>query len=162
MRLTSLSLLLVIMTLGGYSSSLFAQTGYIQSKLAPVFDKPSFAGKKIASLNRGQQVEIVAREKSWVNIRFEQQSGWVAKMLLDNHAPLASTQVEPGKTENTPTKARKRASVRASAAATRGFSSEFRQRSKEPRSANYRDLEKLEQLKIEDTEVREFNQSLSN
>ena len=160
MRLTKSWILLILIAFSLFPGAIFAQVSFIQSKLAPVFDKPSFAGKKIANLTQGKQVEIINSEKSWVNIRFDSQTGWVAKMLLAQSAPLPKTQTENSAPADRQKKARKRASVRASAAATRGFSSEFRQRSEQPRDSNYQDLKKLEQLQIEDKEVREFNQSL--
>ena len=162
--MTQLLALVMAMTtsLGAVAAT---ETKYVQSKLAQVYAKPAFSAQKIITLSYGSEVELIGENKSWANIRVADQQGWVAKMVLASVKPLPKTELDADVKHNDRqehNKARKRASVRATAAATRGLSGNFRQRSEElQRDSNYSALEKVEQLNVEEKDVLEFNQSLS-
>jgi len=139
-----------------------ANRQYVHSKVTQVYAKPAFNADRLGKLSYGDEVEILRVDKSWANIRYKDMTGWVAKMVLANAKPLPKTAVEQQAQPDSRNKARKRASVRASAAATRGLSDNFRQRKDDPmREANYPALHKVEEIKVEEKDVLEFNQSLS-
>lgn len=144
------------------SSSAAPEIRYVQSKIAQVYAAPAFNANKLSALSYGSQVELLGEEKSWAKIRIAEGSGWVAKMVLATAKPLAKTTLSSDAPSNTHGKARKRASVRASAAATRGLADNFRQRKEEQQQhdSNYQALQKVEEFKVEETDVLEFNQAL--
>jgi len=137
------------------------QLSYVQSKLAVMYAQPKFSAKKIRKLELGIAVEVLEREKSWVKIRFQDSQGWVANMVLDSNKPLPATRVDASEQPKPKRKARKRASVRASAAATRGLSGMFRKRHEDAQQdSNFEALQEIEAMKVEEKDVLEFNQAL--
>lgn len=134
---------------------------YIHSKIAQLYAKPAFTAEKLALLKYGSKVELLGENKSWANIRVDNDTGWVAKMVLGHAKPLEKTQVSTEESANSRNKARKRASVRASAAATRGLSGNFRQRKDEAQQeSNYTSLKKVEEMSVEEKDVLNFNEAL--
>jgi len=137
---------------------------YIQSAKANLLDKPSFSGKSIATILKGNVVEVISKNNNWVEIKSGKQQGWVAAMLLSKTPPLSKSslfeKLGKSKKDGNTTNVRTRASLQATAAATRGL----RNRAianKKIGQKNYRSVLAVESKQVTEHDAWKFNSNLS-
>ncbi len=135
---------------------------YIQSAKAALMAAPEFKADKLAVLTQGTPVSPLQVNSNWTQVTHAGQTGWIANMLLDTTLPLNKIQLQQSTPEKPAQKARKRSSIQATAAATRGLTSQFRQRSLDQQEANYEAVQQMESQHVEDAEVDEFHKALSD
>ena len=162
MKYYSVSVLLALALL--FSPVIHAKkTLYIQSVKANILDKPSFQGKSIANVFKGDIVEVISKQLNWVKIRSNHHQGWVSAMLLAPTPPLSKksvfeklhTSVKKKNSNNV----RTRASIQATAAATRGLQS--RSKSSKDIDANYSGVLTIESQRVTTKDAKEFHNNLS-
>jgi uncharacterized protein YgiM (DUF1202 family) len=152
--LTTLSFLL------GFSASLYAANTmmYIQSTKASLQSAPSFGSSSLLSLEKGAQVEVIEIKGRWVKIKTGTQEGWVSKFLVSEQPPLKKKVTILKEDAPDMDNARRRASAVTTAGAARGLSADNRDRSNDSQFTNYRDLEKVEKMDINEKELEKFIQ----
>jgi len=137
-------------------------TLYVQSAKAKLLESPSFKSKLLHNIKKGTKLQIVETAERWVKVKHNDQLGWISKLLLSPTPPIQKDSVLYHQKNNVNQKARRRASSTATAAATRGFRSEQHSRSSDLEHGDYNALEKVEAIKIEETEIRDFHQKGMN
>lgn len=134
---------------------------YVQSYKANLLSEPNFDAKLVANLTKGMQVTVISQKSNWVEVKFNKVLGWVPSMLLAPTQPIAKQSVLEGLQSGNHAQARKRASIQATAAATRGLHSE-RSRANTNENANYDALETVEKEIVNEQEVEQFHKELVN
>ena len=64
-----------------------AETGYIQARQAKILAEPVAKAEIVTSAQKGDAVEIIAREGRWLKVSFGQQQGWVSSLLVGDKPP---------------------------------------------------------------------------
>lgn len=119
MRKVKISGILFIVMLFGHSL-LWAETYYIKSHKVQLTQGPGKTTRLDDILEKGEKVEKIAAEKSWVKIRAKGIEGWVHKFALSKRPPRKRVSLLTRKVDIS-SKARKRASTYTSTAAARGL-----------------------------------------
>ena len=128
---------------------------YIQSMRAKIVDQPTFRGKMIMPLKKGDQVTVIQQKGRWIKVSSKGKQGWISKFLVANHPPVKKINILVRKNQIV-SNVRRRASAVTTAGAARGLSAEQRRRASSKGGSNFVDLEKLEQLGITENDVRLF------
>jgi hypothetical protein len=115
MRLTYLLFLLPFLSINLYSEELF-----IKALLTSAYDSPN-KEKMIKKLKRGQKINFLKKEGTWVQAEHEGKNIWVMKIATSSSPPAKRKSLFSNKKVNLKNKARKRASSFSSAASVRGF-----------------------------------------
>lgn len=129
---------------------------YVQSMKLKVFAEPSFKSRVIAELSMGQPLSSNGNTGSWQNVKLGKMEGYAPSMLLATHPPLNRTVVIKAEDAEIKQGVRRRASSFSSAAAARGLTKEDRKRSDTEDIADFKALNKMESLKIDEDEVAQF------
>lgn len=161
MKYLSVFVLLVFSFL--FSPSIYAnKVLYIQSTKAKILDRPNFSAKSISELLKGKKVQVVNNKPNWVQVKTSNHQGWVAAMLLAPTPPLSKPSImeklKPQKPDNKSKNIRRRASMHATAAATRGLRT--RLRTDEKSDTNYQDLSKVESRQVNNNDAWNFHKKL--
>lgn len=143
--------------IAGWSTNISAaETYYIQSQKADLLSQPKFGAPKVTLLERGTAVQLLQISGNWMQVSSNQNVGWLSKLLLKKHPPLARVSVLDQSEAELKENVRRRSSSIVTAGAARGLASEERSRIHQDNSANYFALKKLEQLEISSTELQQF------
>ena len=134
-----------------------ASSLYVQSARAKIMEQPSFKAKVLQSLDKGAAVEVVETQGNWIKVKYQEHTGWMAKLLLARQAPQAKPSLLQGQEQTLKESARRRASENATAAATRGLRSEDRTRMSDENHADYQALEKVEAQQVSDEATWKFH-----
>ncbi len=149
------------MCLALISTALWAgDTLYVQSVKAKLLDQPAFAGKTLATLSKGQLVEVLEQNGRWFKVRQGEVQGWLSALLVAPQPPLDKASVLKADDKRLTDKARRRASNQASAAATRGLREGDRSRASDETHANYQAVETMESKQVSEEEAALFHQLL--
>jgi hypothetical protein len=130
---------------------------YIQSESAKILSEPSFKGKVVTTLQRGQAVSVKGGDARWAQVTTEQNEGWISRFLLAKDPPLDRVTILNEEGEVMEENARRRASAVTTAGAARGLTAEDRSRSSNT-SLNYHALDRVEAIKVDPQEVDRFLQ----
>ena len=153
----------ISMCLALISTALWAgNTLYVQSLKAKLLDQPAFTGKTLATLAKGQAVEVLAQSGRWYKVQQGSTQGWLSALVVAAHPPLDKSSVLKADDKRLTDKARRRASHQASAAATRGLREGDRSRASDEAQANYQALESMESTQVSNEEAALFHQPLEN
>lgn len=144
-----LTLFLCLMSL-----SANAEFMYVQSFKVKVQVEPAFKSMPVFYVKKGDRLQVLEKRGRWVLVSNGQKSGWMMKFMLANHSPVR--RVSMISSNQIIGNVRRRASAVTTAGAARGLTADQRSRASQKNRANYADLEKLEQIGIEDTEVYQF------
>ncbi len=154
-------LLITMSILLGISTSLYAANTvmYIQSTKASLQSAPSFSSSSVVTLEKGLQVEVLEAKGRWIKVKAGQQEGWVSKFLLNEQPPLQKkVTILKEDAPDIGNAARRRASAVTTAGAARGLSADSRDRSNDSQFTNYKDLEKVEEMGVNEKELEKFIQ----
>ncbi|MCP4753065.1 MAG: hypothetical protein GY866_19425 [Proteobacteria bacterium] len=119
MRTVRIFSILFIVILSGHSL-LWAESYYIKSHKVRLTQGPGHKTQLNDVLKRGDKVEKIGAEKSWVKIRTDEMEGWIHKFALSKRPPRKRVSLLAKKVDIT-SKARKRASTFTTSAAARGL-----------------------------------------
>jgi hypothetical protein len=133
-------------------------TYYVQSTKAKLLEAPDFKATVVTSATRGSHVTAIDKSGSWVKVKFDDQVGWVSRLVLSTKPPVDKSSVLTGKAGEQKHKARRRASSTATAAATRGLRSEDRVRASDSEMSDYNALKQVESVQVNKDEVLRFDQ----
>lgn len=134
-----------------------AATLYVQSTQAKIMEQPTFKAKVLHSLDKGAAVESIETKGNWVKVKYNEQTGWISKLLLATQQPQQKPSLLQGQEAVLKDNARRRASENATAAATRGLRGEDRTRMSDGNHANYEALEKVEAQRVSDEAAKKFH-----
>lgn len=135
----------------------FAQAAdiYVQSVKAPILSGPSFGSAKLAEAAKGDALKELEKKGGWHKVSYKDKTGWISRLLISAKPPAGRVSVLEGTSENLETGARKRASAFTTAAAARGLS-EDRSRVSDKYRVNFKGVERMEAVKINDDEALNF------
>ena len=70
------------------SFSLVTQAGqmYVRSANAKLMDADSFKANMLGKIKKGEQVDILEKQKGWYRISHEGKEGWVNKFVLSKES----------------------------------------------------------------------------
>lgn len=144
-----------------FSGAVYGSTiMYIQSVKAKLLSEPSFQSKLIKKLEHGNQVNVVQQTGRWTKVKHEESEGWISSLLLSKTPPIKKNSLLLKKDPAMQNKARRRASSSAVAAATRGLRGENRARVSDENHADYQALEKVESIKVKDSDAWDFHKQI--
>lgn len=130
---------------------------YIQSTNAKMLREKSFSSALVAEISKGEEVTITSTSGRWVLAAYQKKSGWISALLLSKNPPLNKVSVISDDAE-LGNNARRRASAIATAGATRGLTSDDRQRANEDGTSNRRAVMHIEQTTISEAELAQFRE----
>ncbi len=107
--------------------SLQAESLYVSSKQAFLFDKAAANGKRLATLKQGDMVTVVAANGDWYQVKAgnPQVTGWINKLFVAKTQTVQRQDLSVGVSDLSTVATRTRASAyTTSSAATRGLSTD--------------------------------------
>lgn len=150
------SIIFLLLTL--LSQAVFGSANmYVQSARAKIMEQPSFKAKVMLNLEKGAEVETIETNGNWIKVKYNEQTGWISKLLLASQQPQPKASLLQGQEQTLKDSARRRASENATAAATRGLRNEDRSRMSDGNHADYEALEKVESQQVSDEATWKFH-----
>jgi uncharacterized protein YgiM (DUF1202 family) len=142
------------------SPALAAQTFYVQSVKAKLQARPAYQSPLVATLARGDAVQVLEKDKRWYKVTYQQQTGWISRLVLGATPPGDKITVldAAGGNAKMESNARRRASSSNTAAATRGLRGDSRSRMSDEGHADYSALETMKSQAVTEQEALEFLQ----
>jgi hypothetical protein len=154
---TTIALLLAVGSVSADPAS--ADNAYfVQSAKAKLLETPNFKARVVVSMNRGSNVTAIEESGSWLKVKFNDQVGWVSRLVLSTKPPIEKSSVLTGEAVEQEHKARRRASNTTAAAATRGLRSDDRTRASDEQMSDYNALKQVESIQVDKDEVLKFEQ----
>jgi len=138
----------------------YAQTMYVRSVKAKIYEEPSPGSKITATIKKGDKVEVLDRKGKWYFVKYDGIKGWIYSLLISEEEPPSILPMIGAEKESEVIKGRKRSSTNITAAASRGLTEDFRKRKREKYVSNYRSLERMEAINISQKELEEFGEEL--
>ena len=132
---------------------------YVQSSNASVRSDPSFGSKIIAKVEKGQSLTMISTEGSWIKVNVNGKEGYISKLLVSAHPPMAKQTVIKAEDEEIKPTARRRASSFTSAAAARGLTDDDQKHEGAEAGPNFKAVEKMEAVKVTPEEVKKFKET---
>ena len=122
---------------------------WVQSVQAEVKAGPKFDAKPLKMLKRGDEVLVISRKDSWMEVKIGAESGWLSKLFLTDHKPIGAAELNDTLQVSAEKTTRKRSSSYATSASTRGLREDSNSRRfKESAPPNYKSLQKIETFQI--------------
>ncbi len=156
--------LLIILIIALFPAQSYAYKAYVHSMNAAVFKTPSMRSKKIATLDKGEKLEVEKAQGAWYKVNSisgGDKTGWIYKFMVRNKPITNSSKLYSKlrsffyKIESISKKSRRRPSSYTSTAAARGLR-EKRRHFAEKYKADYISLEKIEAIQISNKEAMIF------
>lgn len=117
----------LLLLLSASVAVLSAESVFVTSKVAVLYDQASTGAKRLAALKQGQELTVVSRAGDWVQVTVVGTSatGWVGNLFVGVTASIARKDLGAGMADLTNIATRTRASAyTTSAAGTRGLSAD--------------------------------------
>lgn len=153
---------LIAACVAGLTTMAHAEALFVKSSIARVMATPSFSATKLAELPQGSEVDSLSNRGSWVEIRYDDVTGWVSKFQLNSNAPATSVidldEIEVEDSDRPALKLRRRASAYSTAAAARGLAAN--EQGEEGSTSNYAALEVVELIRLESAEIDAFGATI--
>ena len=138
-------------------SSYAADTVYVQSIKAKLYQTPDFKGNVVKLAVRGDKFSILEKKGNWYKISDDNNNYWVARLLVSKRKPLNKISVLANDTSSLKNNARRRASSVVTAGAARGLTADSRLRANEDSDTDYFSLRKIEAISVSDQDLQQFN-----
>jgi uncharacterized protein YgiM (DUF1202 family) len=132
---------------------------YVQSDNANLRAEPSFGGKIISKVAKGQTLTLLTKNGNWLKVKVDNKEGYISSLLVSNHPPLDKAAVTKVEEQEVKPTARRRASSFTSAAAARGLTDEDKNRDGAEEQSDYKALDKMEAIKVTPEEVKKFKET---
>ena len=136
-----------------------AETVYVQSIRAHIKAAPVFGSAEIARAQRGEALQVLAKNPGWYKVSVRQKEGWVSSLLVSSRRPLSKVSILVA-APSLGTYARRRASSITTTAAARGLAAEDRRRVNRASALGYADLARLDDFQVSDAEALAFQAAL--
>lgn len=140
----------------GLVSPAAADPVFVHAQEAELREAPGFDAPVVTGLERGAEVERLARQGRWLRVRSGEREGWVFRFLTGPRPPMAKQSVLDESSPELGDQTRRRASEVTTAGAARGLTAEERRRLSRQGAADYEALDRLEGLDIPPEDVRAF------
>lgn len=156
--------LLIIFIVALFPAQSYAFKAYVHSINAAVYKTPSMKSKKIATLDKGEKLEVKKSKGAWYKIKSTTgggKTGWIYKFMVRKKPITNSSKLYSKlksffyKIESISKKSRRRPSSYTSTAAARGLR-EKRQHFAEKYNSDYKSLEVIESIVVTDEEAMDF------
>lgn len=154
MKNTLLFMLLVLVTQNAWSADVL----YLQSTSAKLLGRPSFNAPLIEKLQKGAALEVMETSGRWIKVQHKKKVGWLPRLLVSKNPPVTRPSLLQGRDDDLESKARRRASSSATAAATRGLRNDDRSRKSDEDRADYQALKQVESVTVKESDVDKFQQ----
>lgn len=148
----SLSLLLAC----AFMLAASAQVLYVQSDKASLLAEPKLKSAQVATLKKGDKLDVLETQKGWHKVKAAGKEGWVSQLLVAEKPPLGTVSLLASASGDISQDARRRASAQTTAAAARGMSEEDRKRLGAKEKADYTNLALMENMVIYEDELEQF------
>lgn len=126
---------------------------YVQSERAKLVSEPGFKASVITELVKGDELILLGQDKSWRQVEFQGQTGWISGLLVANKPPVAKVSHIGSDDSSVTGVVRRRASTVATAGAARGLTSEEESNTL---NSDYQELVIMEAINVESDELTEF------
>lgn len=149
------SALLITLTLG-------AETRFISSLKVKMYQEPVKNTRVVATLSRGQSLNILKTEGDWLYVSSGSDTGWVQSLFTKSTKPSGAITILGNKNKTGRIKARERASSDVTAASARGLvagnsTAESRTRLSDDQGVfNPQDIETVESVDIPESALLHF------
>jgi len=150
---------LIGLVAGGLPLAAGAETVYVQSIRAQLKAAPVFGSPEVARADRGDALQVLARNPGWYKVSLGQKEGWVSSLLVSPHRPLSKVSILAA-APSIGTYARRRASSITTTAAARGLAADDRRRANRAGALGYADLATLDTHSVSDEEALAFQAAL--
>lgn len=151
-----LNLIVLLLTLIGYTATATADIRYVSSINAKLLDKPSFKAELIKKLSKGTKLSISEKKGTWLKVKTDDAtSGWVSKFLTNAKPPTDRASVLTGEKNNHIKNIHRRTSAITTAAAARGLASKA-SASTSDLPIDVKAVRYMESFTISDTELDKF------
>ena len=147
-------IMLIFLAQPAWSADVF----YVQSATAKLLGQPSFRATLIENLDRGTALDAIEVSGRWIKVKHNEKVGWIPRLLLSKAPPITRPSLLEGHDDQLDTKARRRASSSATAAATRGLRNEDRSRMSDEQHSDYDALQKVDHVTVKQDDVIKFQQ----
>ena len=131
---------------------------YVQSSKAKIMKSASFKGKVVVTVKKGEKLQMLSKKGRWYEVKVNGKKGWVRNLLVSKRPPIKKVSLFAKKRgqKDISSKARRRASVRTTAAAARGLAEDDRRRVGAEMKIDYAAMERVETFAVTDAEVDIF------
>jgi hypothetical protein len=129
---------------------------YVRSMKAKVMAAPNFKAVVIGEASRGSRLTTLAREGSWIKVRYYGKEAYVPSILVSSSPPIAKVGLIKAEDAEFQQGVRRRASTYTSAAAARGLAADDRRRLSGDDKLDYDALEKVEKYAVSEAELLRF------
>lgn len=133
---------------------------YVQSARAKLLASPNFKAAVVVSVEKGNSVKVMEQSGTWYKVKFNEQIGWVSRLVLSENPPIEKKSVLTGDVDEMKKNARRRASNSTTAAATRGLQRDDLFNDDGEGKSDFEALKKMESLQIKESDIWNFNQEL--
>jgi len=134
----------------------FAASFFVKSLKAPVLSEAKAGSTSLTTLARGEKVEGLKSENSFVQVSHSGKTGWINKLFLSDK-PIEGKESLLNQEIDISSKARKRASSFTSAAAARGLKEDSDEIFKNlGDAANAESLKIMEKFKVDEVKGQSF------
>ena len=136
-----------------------AETMYVQSYKAYIYEKSSFSSRIVDEAKKGDKVNALAKRKNWLLIESGSKRGWVLGHTLSKRPPVEKVSFFDsflGLFKSGSIKGRKRASVAYTTVGVRGLTDEEKRGMDQDEVAAYEAVDKMDELQIQEAELARF------
>jgi len=131
---------------------------YVHSSQAPLYASARLGKPPVEVLAHGTAMVVTAEKKRWYGVRVEDRSGWVVKLMVADHPPVASESAPDAAMERLMQRARVRPSTYSTTAAARGLRAGGRGL-EDAHGVDYDSVAQMEMLQPEAAAVADFIRS---
>lgn len=150
--------LLCLFLCASFSYAQKTETWYVHAANAQLKAEPKMDGAQVASLKRGDTLQVVSNQGVWYEVEVNGKKGWISKLFIGKNKPVGQAELANDAGDMSVAKSnRRRSSSYSVSAATRGLTAGARLReNREQYRADEQALQKMENQKIDKKEVQKF------
>ena len=135
-------------------------TVYVQSVKAQLKSEPKMDAQTVTDLQRGDVLKLIKEQGVWCQVKHKGKDGWISKLFVNKRKPIGQAELMQDAETTVAKTSRRRESSYAVSAATRGLTATMRTREgREQYQSDAKALEKVENFKIETSELTSFQKS---
>ncbi|AMV70904.1 hypothetical protein JCM30471_27110 [Desulfuromonas carbonis] len=129
---------------------------FVQSVKAALLGQPQLGAVRVAEVEQGAALPVVKQQGAWYQVRYQDQQAWISRLLVADQPPGGKVSLLVSDEADLASGARRRASSFTTAAAARGLSEDRKRLDGGFWTADMSQVEKVEKLKVTQSEVLEF------
>jgi hypothetical protein len=156
MRWLTGGLLIALLSIAGSAQA--EKIVYVQSAQAPLYSSAQLGKTPIEVLAHGTAMVVTAENTRWYGVTVGEHTGWVVKLMVADHPPVASQAATDTAMETLMKRARVRPSTYSTTAAARGLRAGGRG-VKDADQVDYESVTEMEKLQPDAAAVADFIES---